>query len=510
MMEDKQPAPGRDQAAVLSFLSHHEPRCKRIDTHASIVFLGRDRVLKVKRAIRLPFLDYSTLEKRKHACEEELIVNRHFAPEIYRRTVPITQDSAGFQIGGRGPVVEWAVEMSRFDDDKTFDHLAATGDIAPHLAEMLAVVLHDAHQRAGTAGGSSWLSSIAGIIERNTRAFRSEAALSREAIERLDALSQQKHRQCRDLLEERASRGQVRRCHGDAHLGNIVLIDGKPVLFDAIEFDPVIATTDILYDLAFPVMDFWRFGLTACANRLFNAYLRASWPENGTALRLLPLFLSMRAAIRSNVLFAKRHLSPEHDDGGRAARTYFELALRCIEPAPPSLIAIGGKSGTGKSVLAAEIAALSQPEPGAVLLRSDVIRKEMFGIDPLAPLPSAAYTQDVTARVYQTLTERSRQILDQGISVVVDAAFLKASERDDLLKAATRARADFRPAFLTADLATRLERVGKRRNDASDATTEIVALQEEYEMGDISWPIIDASGSPGQTLERSKPVLVDA
>lgn len=508
MSATKQEPQGQDQEMVLAFLAGHDPDCKRVDTHISIVFLGKDRVLKVKRAVQLPFLDFSTLEKRKQACDEELTVNRRFAPYLYRRIVPITRGHDGLEIGGNGPVSEWAVEMARFDENKTFDHLAREGHITPELAETLALTVRTTHQRAEISDGSSWLASIEGIIDRNTRVFRSEPQLPRQMIDRLDTASRQRLADCRSILHARASEGLVRRCHGDAHLGNITLIDGSPVLFDAIEFDPAMATIDVLYDLAFPIMDFCRFDLAACANRLFNAYLQPAWRENAEALRLLPLFLSMRAAIRSNVLFTKCRLSSDKDHDAADARAYFDLALRHIEPARPSLIAIGGKSGTGKSVLARAAAPLLAPLPGAILLRSDVIRKELFGVDPLTALPENAYTPEVTALVYQTLLERSRQILDQGFSVVVDAAFLKQSERDELSTAARKLEAAFHPVFLTADLAVRLHRIGARQADASDATAEIASGQEDYEIGRIDWPVIDASGSPEQTLEQSKPVLV--
>ena len=498
--------PGQAQEAVLAFLDNLEPNCKRIDTHASIVFLGADRVLKVKRDVRLPFLDYSSLAKRKHACEEELVVNRRFAPQLYRRVVPITQTGNGLEIDGQGSAVEWAVEMSRFDESKTFDHLARSGGISPELAEALAATLRDAHKQASAADGSPWLESISGIIDRNTRTFLDETELPQPAVERLDALSHRTLEDYRKLLLARATDGLIRRCHGDAHLGNIVLIEGKPVLFDAIEFDPVIATTDILYDLAFPVMDLCHFDLVPCANRLLNAYLQSSWLENGNALVLLPLFLSMRAAIRANVLFTKRRLSPDHDHDGTDARAYFDLALRLIEPVRPSLIAIGGKSGTGKSVLAREIAPLLPPLPGAVLLRSDVIRKELFGQEPHVALPGTAYSPDVNARVYHALLERSRQVLAQGFSVVVDAAFLKESERRGLSKALETIDAEFRPMFLTAELDIRLNRIRSRRNDASDATPDIATGQEAYDIGEINWPTVDASGSPAQTLARARPV----
>src|SRR6185437_1923251 len=149
----------RDQEAALAFLNQNVGRgkTKRIDTHISIVFLEPDRVLKIKRAVRLPFLDYSTLEKRKAACEEELSVNRHFAPDIYRRVVPITCGAGGLEIGGDGPVIEWAVEMVRFDESKTFDHLARAGALAPELAEATADVIRDAHASADVSDGASWL-----------------------------------------------------------------------------------------------------------------------------------------------------------------------------------------------------------------------------------------------------------------------------------------------------------------------------------------------------------------
>jgi aminoglycoside phosphotransferase family enzyme/predicted kinase len=501
-------APTQAQDAVLAFLGREDRKCSRIDTHASIVFLEKDRVLKVKRAVRLPFLDYSTLEKRKAACDEELVVNKHYAPEVYRRVVAITRGEEEFAVDGDGPVVEWAVEMARFDENETFDHLARRGKITPELAELLAAVIRDTHEHAPVSDGAAWLASIAGIIDRNTRTFRDEAGLERDSVERLHELSRQRLTDCRSLMRARAAQGFIRRCHGDAHLGNIVLIDGRPVLFDAIEFDPVIATTDILYDLAFPLMDFAHFGLKACANRLFNTYLQGSWAENAGALQLLPLFLSIRAAIRANVLFTKCRLSPGNAHDARDASDYFNLAIEHLTPVRPSLVAIGGKSGTGKSVLAREAASLMSPLPGAVLLRSDVIRKELFGVDPLVVLSEAAYSQAVTECVYRELLDRARLIIGQGFSVIVDAAFLRESERNELSAEALKMKADFRPLFLNADLATRLARIGSRKRDASDATREVATGQEDYDLGRLNWPIVDASGTPEQTLARSKAFLV--
>lgn len=497
------------QDTALAFLDQDVARgaARRVDTHASILYLAPQRVLKIKRAVRLPFLDYSTLAKRKHACEEELAVNRPFAPDIYRRVVPITQGARGPEIGGDGPVIEWAVEMARFDESRTLDHLARAGSLAPELGEAIADILRHAHIQGEVSDGASWLASLAVLIDRNSEKFRGQSSLPREIVERLHERSRQRLAAIRPHLEARASAGLVRRCHGDAHLGNIVLIGGTPVLFDAIEFDPVIATTDILYDLAFPLMDLVHFGLHAAANRLLNRYLQASWQENADALALLPLFLSLRAAIRAHVLFTRCEQSPGDTQDAREARSYFDLALKLLEPAEPMLIAIGGKSGTGKSVLARDAAPLVAPLPGAVILRSDVLRKELHGVDPLTTLPEAAYARDVTARVYRTLNERARRVLAQGFSVILDAAFLHQAERDELAVAARNMKADFHPLFLDADMAVRIGRVAKRRNDASDATQQIAAGQDSYDLGKLDWPVIDASGTPEQTLARSRPHL---
>ncbi|MCA6106297.1 bifunctional aminoglycoside phosphotransferase/ATP-binding protein [Bradyrhizobium cenepequi] len=497
-----QGATGQDR--VLDFLGKpsggHDTQ--RVDTHGSIVFLWPDRVYKIKRAVRLPYLDYSSLDKRKHACEEEIAVNRRFAPDIYRGVVPITEGETGPEINGKGDVIEWAVEMARFDENQTLDHLAARGEITPGLAEPLAEALAASHHSAPVSDGQTWLASLPSLIEHNTTAFRGHAALASADVERLHVLSCDRLAENQALLKHRAAARMVRRCHGDAHLGNIVMIDGKPRLFDAIEFDPVIATTDVLYDFAFPLMDLLHFGNRAAANRLLNFYLQATWRQNAGALALLPLFLSIRAAIRANVLLTK------HAQGAGAAalsdaQSYFGLALDLTAPGKPSLIAIGGRSGTGKSVLARAISGLVQPAPGAVLLRSDVIRKEIFGVDPLVKLPEAAYAPGTSERVYGEMLDRARCVLAQGLSAVVDAAFLKQDERNQLRPLTASCGVDFFGIFLVAETSVRLARIGARRNDASDANQDVALFQERIDTGVIDWAIVDASGTPEETLERS-------
>jgi uncharacterized protein len=295
----------------------------------------------------------------------------------------------------------------------------------------------------------------------------------------------------------------VRRCHGDLHLANIVLIEGKPVLFDAIEFDPDIASIDVLYDLAFPIMDLIRYGRRPGANALLNRYLATTAENNLDALAALPLFMSLRAAIRAHVLLARLD-RPGHDkaDVMSSARIYFELARQTIHPPAPALIAVGGLSGTGKSALARALAPSIPPLPGAVVLRTDVLRKQLFEVDETDRLPESAYRPEITAQIYEMLTQRASRILAQGYSVVVDAVFACKAERDAIHSAARKSNARFVGFFLTADLATRVKRIGRRPHDASDATPAIAERQEKYDLGTLDWAAIDASGAPEQTLKQ--------
>ncbi|MEH2517715.1 aminoglycoside phosphotransferase family enzyme/predicted kinase [Bradyrhizobium sp. AZCC 1610] len=482
---------------------------KRIDTHASMVFLGADRALKIKRAVRLPFLDYSTLEKRWRACEEELKVNAGNAPELYRRVVAITRNSDGaFEIDGSGTPVEWAVEMMRFDEKQSLDRVAASKTVDPSLAAAVADAIVRSHDKAPRADGESWLASISPIIERNTAKFRTVRGLDAVAIDQLDAASRRSAAALQHVLRRRAEQGFVRRCHGDLHLANIALVDGRPLLFDAIEFDPVIATTDVLYDLAFTLMDLIHFNQGAAASAAFNRYLAEAGDEGLDGLGLLPLFLSVRAAIRAHVLFMKSEHAGGSDAVWREARRYFDLAGRLIAPGPPLLVAIGGLSGTGKSVLARGLAGLIDPPPGAVIVRSDVVRKHLFGACETTALPESAYRPEATKRVYEVLSSTAQRVLAQGCSVVLDAAYLLEAERMEIEGLAATHGVRFVGLFLTADLATRLARIERRKGDASDATRDVALKQETFAIGTVNWHMIDASGTPDQSLRRARVSLL--
>jgi aminoglycoside phosphotransferase family enzyme/predicted kinase len=490
------------QARVLGFLDGSG--FERIDTHASVVFLGGDRVLKIKRAVKLPFLDYSTLEKRRLACEEELKVNAGNAPEIYRRAVAITREGdGGLEIDGAGTPVEWAVEMARFDEAQTLDHVAAANAIDLPLALAMADTILQSHDKAPRAGGKTWLDSIPGIIDRNTDKFHAVRGLDVAAIDRLDAASHDHVTRLQSLLGRRAQQGFVRRCHGDLHLANIARVNGRPLLFDAIEFDPSIATTDILYDLAFTLMDLVHFGQEHAANALFNRYLGGAAEDHLDGLGLLPLFLSMRAAIRAHVLFTRSEQMEHGEAAWQEAKRYFDLAERLIKPMPPRLMAIGGLSGTGKSVLARGLAGLIGSPPGAVIIRSDVVRKRLFAASETSTLPQAAYQADTTKRVYDLLSSTAERILAQGCSVVLDAAFIRERERAAVPDIARRQNAEFTGLFLTAELAIRVARIERRQGDASDATREVAVMQETFATGHMDWQMVDASGTPDDTQRRA-------
>jgi uncharacterized protein len=495
-----------DQERVFAFLTDHvtHPGVQRIDTHAASVFLEGDRALKIKRAVCFPYLDYSTLEKRKAACDEEIKINRPFAPQIYRRVVPITQSNDGsLDVDGDGTPVEFAIEMTRFDERQTFDHLAEAGPLDPDLVDATADAIAASHLTAPRAPAEPWIESIPAFIEGNDRAFRTAACFSKSDADDLREASQSAFLGVRRLLEQRATQGFVRRCHGDLHLANIVLIDQKPVLFDAIEFDPTIASIDVLYDLAFPMMDFIRYNRHAAANALLNRYLGKTSKQNLDALAALPLFISLRAAIRVQVLLARLDRScRDKAEVMQSARAYFELARQMIHPPAPILVAVGGLSGTGKSVLARDLAPSVLPQPGAVVLRSDVLRKQYFRVNETDRLLESAYRPEITEQIYEILAQRAFRILSQGHSVVVDAVFAHEAERAAIRDAARKLNISFVGLFLEADLATRQSRVGGRERDASDATPEIAGLQEKYEIGAVDWAIINASGTPEETLKQ--------
>jgi aminoglycoside phosphotransferase family enzyme/predicted kinase len=504
------------QEAIFAFLcdpaTHGGSDVKRIDTHAASLFLADEWVLKVKRAVRFPFLDFSTLEKRKAACDTELAINRRTAPDIYRRVIAITREADGtLAIGGRGEPVEWAVEMRRFDERLTLDHLAAAGKIDAALADALGRTVAQSHAKAPPAEAARWIMAVESYIDEHVQAFGEHPRLFPAGdVGLLAQAARASFARIRPILEQRGRQGLIRRIHGDLHLGNIVLLHDRPVLFDAIEFSDIIASGDVLYDLAFLLMDLIERKLEAAANIVFNRYfLETRRDADIDALAALPFFLSMRAAIRAKVAAARLDVADagKHSQIECEATAYFEWARRFIAPPPPKLVAVGGLSGTGKSVLARALAADCTPAPGALVLRSDVERKALFGKGEFEPLGPRAYNLDANSRVYAAIVEKARRAVAAGHSAIVDAVFARPDERAAVEEAARSQGVAFNGLFLVADVDRRAQRITERVRDASDATPEIVRAQESYELGALAWPRIDASGTPDATLSRAKAAL---
>jgi len=489
--------------------THGGAPVQRIDTHSAAIFLAGDRAFKIKRAVHYPFLDFSTLAKRRAACEAELEINRVFGPELYLRVTPITRESDGaLRLSGFGKPIEWVVEMRRFDETKTLDHLADSNAIDLALADQLARAVAATHARIRPVESGPWIEALSTYIDQNDAAFRAKSDLFDLAqAEALSGDSRNMLDRLRPLLAARGAQGMVRRGHGDLHLGNVALIDGHPVLFDAIEFDPLIAAGDLLYDLAFLLMDLVERSLAAAANVVLNRYLiETRRISDLDALAALPFFMSSRAAIRANVTASRAAIAqPAERPAARAdAARYFALACRLIRPPPPMLIGIGGLSGTGKSQLARSLAHELAPAPGAILLRSDIERKALAGRGETDQLPPEAYTAESARRVYAALTEKATHVIAAGHSAIVDAVFARPDERDTLRDVARTSGTAFRGLFLTADMATRLVRIGSRRVDASDAGEAVVRAQEQYALGPNDWSRVDASGTSEHTLTSAR------
>jgi len=480
---------------------------KRIDTQSAVVFLAGGDAYKARRAIRLPFLDFSTLDKRRAACEAEIAANRDNAPGVYFGVTPIVRRGAGLAIGGEGEVVEWTTHMRRFDENATLDHVAERGELSTDRIRRLAAAIRRSHDRAPAGDGVRATRSLAAYLDQNRAAFAARpdlfapqraAALDRESRAAFAALE--------PLLIARGEAGRVRRCHGDLHLRNIALIDGEPTLFDAIEFDPDVATGDVLYDLAFPLMDLWERDLSAAANRLLASYLALGERDELDGLAALPFFMSLRAAIRAKVEAANvAHLAGAARRAERTlARRYFVLAEAFLNPAPPRLVAVGGLSGTGKSALAAVLAPEVGRPPGALVLRSDVERKRLFAVAETERLPLAAYDLAATKATYARLIDKARRALAAGQGVVLDAVYAKSSERHAAARLAAELGVPFIGLWLEAPFAARLERIDRRSGDASDADAAIAARQSAEPPAEPGWSSLDAGGGLAATAAAAR------
>ncbi len=502
-----------DQSEVIRFLmdpaTYGGAKPEHVETHGAHVFLAGDVALKMKRAAKYDYMDFSTLALRERMLRRELELNRPAAPEIYRDVLPVTRQAGRLALGGSGEPVDWVLRMWRFPKASELCEVAARGGLDDRLAEALGHQLADYHARAPLrmADGAALIVAILDELDAAFATMVSDlggarlARLRRAARAALEAVA--------PLLRARGAHGHVRRCHGDLHLGNLVLIDGRPVPFDALEFDEELGTCDVLYDLAFLIMDLRHRGLARAANLTLNAWLLSRDGMEDAGLAALPLFLAVRAAIRAMVEVqtdrAAGHPGQSRDD----ARAYLDEALAVLSPAPPRLVAVGGVSGTGKTTLCRRLAPEIGAAPGAVHLRSDLERKRLAGVDALARLPDEAYGKAADDAVYARLLDRAETLLAAGRTVLLDATWLAPDRRVSSEALARRAGTAFTGLWLEAPEAVLKARVTRRRGDASDADAGVVSRQMQVVTGATDWRRINAAGQLETTLASALTALAE-
>ena len=414
-------------------------------------------------------------------CEAEIAFNRVFAPEVYIGVDKVEAPSGA---------IDWLVVMRRFDDTCLFDRMAERGALTPQLMAALGARVAQVHDS---------LPVIRGSFCRPEAYRESVASDVRQVIDHGDRLDPELSRKLAvalpgalepfiDLVARRVDAGAIRRCHGDLHLRNIVLIDGKPMPFDAIEFSERIANIDVMYDIAFALMDLCHRGLRPLANRLLNEWLWriADLPgaPHHEALALLPMFLGRRACIRAYVDSSVTAVSGADN---APARAYQRSAMAFLEPAPARLLAVGGLSGSGKTTHALAIAPAIGRAPGAVVVRSDVERKRLAGVVLEERMPAGSYTPESSAKVYAAMLDRAAQALRAGHSVVLDAVFARPEERAAAEALARTVGVPFEGTWLDIPKEVAQARVASRTGDASDATPAVVERQFGYDLGEIGW-----------------------
>ena len=506
------PESQRDIVAFLSSpLTHEGAAVERVETHASIVFLTGSRALKMKRAVRYDYLDFSSLDRRRACCEAELRINARTAPGIYHRVIPVTRDESGrLALDGAGEPVEWVIEMTRFDRDAVLDRLAEAGRLDLSLMRPLGIEVAAFHAEAARRTDHGGGRGMAWVIGGNAAAFAEVGGgvLDGAVCSSLVSASRAALESHRPLLDRRRADGFVRACHGDLHLRNLVLLDGRPTLFDAVEFNDELSCIDVAYDVAFLLMDLWRRRLPHHANAVLNAYLGENADFDGLAL--FPLFLSCRAAIGAKTSLATAALASDASAQAiscDAARAYLQTAVQLLRPPRPALIAIGGLSGTGKSTLARALAPTVGPVPGAVLLRSDELRKRLCGVSELTRLGPNGYTEQVSRRLYDTLISHAADVVRAGHSAIVDAVFMNPTDRAAAEAAASAAGVDFVGVWLHAPPDVLLERVRRRSAGASDADADVVRMQGQRDAGTVSWSRIEALRDPDTVRQRVLRIL---
>ena len=466
------PGPQTEAAAFLARISGAAP----IETHVSAIFVGTSTAWKMKKAVALSFLDFTRIEDRERFCRRELALNQPHAPGLYRDVVPITRNPDGtLREGGDGTPVEWVLRMAPIPPGDFLDQMTPDAALLDAMADAVAAM----HAAAPPVAVDT-PAVMAAILEGNVpSALR--AGMPAARVEAWAAAARTMLARIGPSLDARGAQGFVRRCHGDLHLGNLCLWEGRPTPFDALEFDETLARIDVGYDLAFLLMDLdLRLG-RAAANRVLNRYV-ARTGDAGLCAGL-PLWLSLRAMIRAHVEASR----------GRDSAALLAAARAHLDAPAPRLVAVGGLQGTGKSTLARALAPEFGRCPGALVLRTDEIRKRRFGLAPEQRLPPEAYAGTVSAEVHAEMFAMAGAALAAGQPVVLDAVFLDAAHRARAAAVAREAGVRFDGIWLEAPVEVLRARLAARTGDASDATEEVLLRAATADPGPITWHRVAAT-----------------
>ncbi|MGL3608634.1 AAA family ATPase [Rhizobium sp. G187] len=499
-----------DQSATIAFLSDpasytDAEDVQVIETHISIIALAGDRAYKLKRAVKLPYADFSTLALRLKYCRAEVELNGRTAPEIYlgvRSVIRSKDGTLAFAADDAdADVIDYVVEMSRFSQAKLFDRLAEQGQLSKPLMEETAERIADFHSSAEIRHEGSGSANLGAVLDINEAAFASANIFPARRIASLNAAFRAAWSAESDRLDRREMEDAVRLCHGDLHLRNLFLGPHGPRMFDCIDFNEKLAVSDVLYDLAFLLMDLWHRDLPDFANIVVNRYLDRMNDEGGFAA--LPLFMAVRAAIRAHV--SATRISQANDQTVALlteAEAYVDLAERLLRPQTSILIAIGGLSGSGKSTLAEALAPRLGQAPGARLLESDRIRRSFLALPRGVKMPPEAYLPDMSARVYQSLFDKAQIIVSSGACAVVNAVFDREGDRRAIEDVAKRNAVPFVGLWLDVDTQVLRERLEARPKLDSDATVEILDMQMRRDLGPLDWTHVRNDATPAELLAR--------
>lgn len=458
-----------------------------IETHASWVLLAGEYAYKLKKPLNLGFLDYSTLALRRKACEDELHLNRRTAPDVYLEVVAVRGPRSAPRFGGSGQVLEYAVKMKRFDQAGLFGALLTAGTLTPDLIERVARHVGAFHATVDVAAVNSGFGDAASVhfpVRQNFDQIRERVAQPEllAQLERIQHWSDARFEALAAVFDRRLAEGQVRECHGDLHLGNIALIDDEPQLFDGIEFNPGLRWIDVIADAAFLVMDLVACGRTDLANRFLNAYLEHTGDYDGLAV--LRYYVVYRAMVRAKVA-AIRLMQLDAAERAHCMddfRRYLALAEAYCTLEPSCVLITCGLSGSGKS---SQSQALIDVR-GVIRLRSDVERKRLFSLAPDARSDSARdagiYTADATHRTYARLAELAATVVRAGRPVLVDATFLKRSQREVFRALASKLDVPFAILFFDAPVEVLQLRVRRRASEGVDASeADLAVLDAQFE-----------------------------